>query len=324
MRVLITGATGLLGNNLVRVLLEDQYQVTAAIRTRTTPRSLAGLNVDTAFMDLNEPKSIAAAMGDFDVVIHSAAKIQLGWSGLDESRQTNVEGMLHLAKAARLRKMRMILVSTVDALAPGSWDRPATETDRDPAKPSCSYVVSKREAEEAFAQEVERGLDGLIVQPGFMVGPWDWRPSSGEMMLSVAKYFTPLAPSGGCSVVDVRDVACGIVSAIEHGVTGENYILGGHNLSYFDLWEKIAVASGSRGPIGKLPAWINSIAGMAGDAQYRVFGSEPTVNSAATQMGQLVHWYSSSKAEKALGYQIGSIEDALADAWQWFKANDYA
>ena len=324
MRILVTGATGLLGNNLVRILLEEGHQVTVTIRTRSNPKSLDGLAVETVFCDLAKPDSIADIMQPFDAVVHSAAMIQIGWSALEQSRKVNVAGTLHLARAARLRNIRMIHVSSVDALAVGNLDRPGTESEREPAKSSCSYVVSKREAEEAFAQEVESGLDGIIVQPGFMVGPWDWKPSSGEMQLAVAKTWTPLAPSGGCSVVDVRDVACGIVSAINHGKAGENYILGGRNMSYFDLWCMMAKISGGRSPIGKLPGWINLLAGMSGDLATRITGREPTVNSAATQMGQMVHWYSSSKAEQALGYKIGSVEDALADAWDWFQRHGYA
>ena len=144
------------------------------------------------------------------------------------------------------------------------------------------------------------------------------------MLLSVAKYWTPLAPSGGCSVVDVRDVACGILSAIEHGQRGENYILAGKNMSYFELWRLMAKVSGGRAPVGKLPSWINSLAGAFGDLRNRIFNAEPTVNSAATQMGQIVHFYSSNKAEQALGYKVGNIEDALSDAWDWFQSYGYA
>ena len=325
MHVLVTGATGLLGNNLVRILARDGHQVTAAIRTHSVPQPLQGLSVDSVYCDFNKPQTINKAMGDYDAIVHSAAVIQLGWSGLEQSRIVNVEGTAELAKAARLRKIRMVYVSSVDSLAAAESDGvPKSESDRDPSKPACSYVVSKREAEEAFAEQVELGLDGVIVQPGFMVGPWDWKPSSGEMMLSVAKYWTPLAPSGGCSVVDVRDVACGIVSAIEHGRSGQNYILGGHNISYLELWRMMATICGSHGPLAKLPAGINALAGKFGDLHFRLLGREPTVNSAATQMGQLLHWYSSEKAQRELGYKIGSVEDALHDAWDWFKANGLA
>ena len=323
MRILLTGATGFLGNNLLRILLEDGHQVTVTFRQQSDPRPFLGLDVEKVAADLNDPATLKAAVAKSDLVIHAAAMIQIGWTKLAQSRKVNVEATRHLAQAARLQGIRMIHVSTVDALALGSFNRPATELDIEPSKPKFTYVVSKREAELAFAEQVSAGLDGVIVSPGFMVGPWDWKPSSGQMMLAVAKQFTPLAPSGGCSVADVRDVACGIVSAIEHGKTGESYILGGENVTYFDLWKRMAKVVGSRPPIAKLPGLINSTAGRVGDLMGKLSGKEPTVNSAATKMGSLVHWYSSDKATKELGYQIGDVDVALADAWDWFKSNGY-
>ena len=73
----------------------------------------------------------------------------------------------------------------------------------------CPYVVSKQAGEQAVRQQIEAGLDAVIVHPGLMFGPWDWKPSSGRMMLQVARNFTPMAPTGGCSICDVRDVAAG-------------------------------------------------------------------------------------------------------------------
>lgn len=324
MRILLTGATGFLGNNLLRLLLEDQHEVTVTVRQHSDMRPLQGLDVEKIQYDLSIPTTIVQALDGIDLLIHSAAMIQIGWSKLDESRRINVDATRELAIAARLKQIRMIHVSTVDALTTGTLERPATEQDIEPAKPAFSYVVSKREAEQVFRREIALGLDGVIVNPGFMVGPWDWKPSSGQMMLAVAKRFTPLAPAGGCCVVDVRDVACGIISAIEHGETGANYILGGENVTYFDLWKRMARICGSRPPVGTLPGGINWMAGRIGDLWARCMAQEPLVNSAATAMGSLNHWYSSDKAIGELGYRIGDVDTALADAWDWFKAYGYA
>ena len=222
----------------------------------------------------------------------------------------------------------MVHISTVDTLAECPADSPGDESATEPMKPACAYVVSKRDAEAAFLDEVAHGLDGIIVNPGFMVGPRDWRPSSGEMMLAVAKTFTPLAPAGGCSVADVRDVAAGVVLALERGVAGERYILGGHNVTYLELWNAMARATGSRGPIGKLPTGVATMAGRAGDLWGRLSGTEPQVNSAVVAMGQIHHWYSSQKAIDHLGYDYrdreATLNGSLEESWQWFKDNGYA
>lgn len=323
MRILITGATGFLGNTLVRALLKQNHQVLAAIRHSSNLKALDGLDIETVHLNLNDASEVRMALEDVDVVIHCAALIQIGWTKLEQSRKVNVEATAIIAEAARRKKIRMIHVSSVDALGLGSKEDIADETKLDPPKPACSYVVTKREAESAVVLELANGLDAVIVNPGFMVGPYDWKPSSGEMMLTLAKTFIFYAPAGGCSVVDVRDVADGIVSAIKHGRSGERYILAGENLSYFDLWTMMANAMNRRTPKKVLPDWIAKTAGKVGDFWSRFLSEEATVNSAATQMGQLNHFYSSEKAKQELGYVIGSVEDAIHDAYDWFIANGY-
>lgn len=324
MRILITGATGFLGNNLVRTLLADGHEVAVTMRQSSNRKPLDGLPVEILNIDFDNASDIAMALTDVEVVVHAAAVIQIGWTKLEESRKFNVEVTSQIAQAARRKNCRMIYVSSVDALGAATEQEIGDEEKLDPPQPPCSYVVSKRESESAFFLEVAKGLDGLIVNPGFMVGPYDWKPSSGAMMLAVATTFTPLAPAGGCSVADVRDVAEGIVSAIKHGQSGQRYILGGENMSYLELWTMMARVCKSKGPRNQLPDWLARLAGKAGDFWTSVSGNEPQVNSAATQMGQMFHYYSSDKAKLELGYRVGSIEDALHDAWDWFLANGYA
>ncbi len=323
MRILLTGATGLLGNNLLRMLLDDGHNLTVTHRPHSDLRPLDGLAVERIVCDLDRPGEIVAALEGMDWLIHSAALIQLGWTKLDAARRINVQATRQLAQAARLKNVRMIHVSTVDALASANDIEPATESDVDPSKPSCTYVLTKREAEREFLEQVDRGLQGIVVNPGLMFGPWDWKPSSGQMILAVGTQFTPLAPCGGISIVDVRDVASGIISALQYGRLGERYILAGENTSYYDLWVRMARIAGSRPPIGKLPRWINWSAGKVGDWLSRFLEQELVVNSAATQMGALRHWYSSEKARQELGYTIGEVDIALADAWDWFKIYGY-
>lgn len=323
MRILVTGATGFLGNNLVRALLKQNHEVVVTLRSSSNRKSLDGLSVEPLDVDLNKTSDIAMALTDIDVVIHAAAMIQIGWTKLEASRKINVDATAKIAEVARRKNVRMIYVSTVDALGKTTEHEIGDETKLDPPNIGSTYVVTKREAESAVILEVANGLDAVIVNPGFMVGPYDWKPSSGEMMLAIAHQLIYFAPAGGCSVVDVRDVADGIISAIEHGRTGQRYILGGENMTYFDLWTMMANVMNRRTPKRKLRNWLAGAAGKFGDVLGRFLPNEPQVNSAATQMAQTYHWYSSEKAKRELGYQIGSVEDALRDAWDWFKLHGY-
>jgi dihydroflavonol-4-reductase len=323
MRILVTGATGFLGNNLVRALLQQGHEVVVTLRSSSNRKSLDGLPVEAMDVDLNKTSDIAMALTGVDVVIHAAALIQIGWTKLEASRRTNVEATAKIAEVARRKSVRMIYVSTVDALGATTEHEIGDETKLDPPNLGATYVVTKREAESAVILEIANGLDAVIVNPGFMVGPYDWKPSSGEMMLAIAHQLIYFAPAGGCSVVDVRDVADGIISAVEHGRTGQRYILGGENMTYFDLWTLMARVMNRRAPKRKLGNWLAGAAGKVGDALGRILPHEPQVNSAATRMAQDFHWYSSEKAKRELGYRIGSVEDALRDAWDWFQLHGY-
>jgi len=323
MRVLLTGATGFLGNNLLRQLRQAGHEVQITLRSGAGGRALEGLDYDPIYGDLSDVDRLVGEVSDFDVLIHSAALIQIGWSRLAESRQVNVQATEKLAEFCRRTGRRMIHVSTVDTLAHAPNGQPRSEADREPNKPAISYVVSKREAEQKLEQQIARGLDGIIIHPGFMLGPWDWKPSSGEMMLAIANAPAPLAPAGGCSAVDVRDVAQGILAAMERGRSGERYILGGANVSYLELWQKMAAVVGKRGPRSKLPNWIARTAGAFGDVAAKLMRKEPVVNSGATAMGQLQHFYSSEKAIRELGYQIGSLDEAVEAEWRFLTDYGY-
>ena len=323
MCTLVTGATGLVGNNVTRLLLEQGRQVRVMVRESSDPRGLEGLNVQRVVGDVRDGDAVRQACRGAAQVIHAAAHVHIGWSGLDLQRAINVQGTGHVAQAAREEGIRMVHVSSVDALAVGSPSQPATEDLEPGGKTPCSYVVTKREAEQVVLDVVGAGLDAVIVNPGFMLGPWDWKPSSGRMLLEVARRFTPLAPTGGCSVCDVRDVVAGILAALEGGTTGQRYILGGYNETYFDLWKLFARVTGGRPPWGRAGRAGQVLAGRAGDLVGWLTGREPDVNSASVAMSRLFHYYSSARAERDLGYCNRPLEESVEDAWRWFQTHGY-
>jgi len=324
MTTLVTGATGLVGNNVVRLLRCEGETVRALVRDTSDPRPLAGLEVEAVIGDIRDIESVRRAMAGVSQVVHSAARVHIGWTGLESQRAINVEGTRNVATAARDANAKMVHVSSVDTLGVGSPDLPADEDSPREGKVPCSYVTTKREAEQAFLDEVSRGLEGIVVNPGFMLGPWDWKPSSGRMLLEVARRFTPFAPKGGCSVCDVRDVAAGILAALQRGTIGRRYILGGENLTYFDLWKRIINLTGGTAPICRAGPLMRIIAGRGGDLIGKITGREPDVNSASVGMSDLYHYYSIARAQRELGYVVRPLEESIADAWSWFQAEGYA
>ena len=324
MITLVTGATGLVGNNVVRMLCDTGAAVRVLVRDTSDPRPLAGMQVESAIGDVCDLESVRRAASGVGRVVHAAAQVHIGWSKLGSQRAINVEGTRNVAVAAREANAKMVHVSTVDALGIGSPDLPADEESPREGKVLCSYVVTKREAEQAFLDEVSRGLKGVVVNPGFMLGPWDWKPSSGRMLLEVARRLTPFAPKGGCSVCDVRDVASGILATLDRGVPGRRYILGGENVTYLDLWKRIAKVTGGSAPICRAGPMLRILAGRSGDAIGKLIGREPDVNSAAVKMSNLYHYYSIARAQQELGYVVRPVDESIADAWSWFQTQGYA
>ena len=323
---LVTGATGLVGNNVVRQLAARGQGVRVLVRGRgeAVDRAFAGLPVERRCGSLDDDAGLAAAADGAAVVIHAAALVHCGWRHLDEMRAVNVDGTRRVARAARLAGARLVHVSSVDAIGLRADGLPADEETPPGGMPECPYVVTKREAEAAVLEEVARGLDAVIVNPVYMLGPWDWKPSSGRMLLEVAAGKGLFAPPGGNDFVDVRDVAAGILAAVERGRTGCRYILGGHSLSYLDAWRVFARVSGRMQPLGMAPAVTVRIAGWLGDAASLFTRRERPVNSAATAMSMLAHNFSSRRAMAELGYTFRPLEATVQDAWDWFLEHGYA
>jgi len=331
---LVTGGTGLVGNNVVRLLLNRGTAVRVLLRPGQLPvdgqsrqavagGAFAALPVDMVAAALHDEAEMQRAVDGAACVVHSAAMVHVGWRHLAEMRHVNVEGTRIVARAARRAGARLIHVSSVDAIGLRSDGAPADEDTPPGGMLECPYVVTKREAEAAVLEEVEQGLDAVIVNPVYMIGPWDWKPSSGRMLLEVAAGRGLFAPPGSNDFVDVRDVAQGIVAAIARGRTGRRYILGGEPLSYLDAWRVFARVSGRMQPLGIAPWPFVRVAGWCGDLAGLLSRRELPVNSAATGMSMLPHNFRCDRAESELGYTRRPFEAAAQDAWDWFVGHGY-
>jgi dihydroflavonol-4-reductase len=280
------------------------------------------LEVEIVEGDLSQADTLASAIEGCEAVIHSAAFIHIGWQKLALSRQVNVEGTKSIIEACLKHQARLIHISTVDTLpAAVSKDQPIDERGLGGVpKTPCAYVISKTEAEQAVRLAIQqRGLEAVILHPGFMLGPYDWKPSSGRMFLEVNKAPIVAAPPGGCSLCDARDVATAVVNSVQQGVPGENYILAGENLSYQELWTRMLQTSGRRRRVFRLGPGIRWLGKSLDLANRTLPIREGDVNGAAIAMGGLNHFYDSGKALRQFGYQTRITNQTLSDAWAWLS-----
>jgi dihydroflavonol-4-reductase len=242
---------------------------------------------------------------------------------MEEARAINVAGTRNVAEAALQANARMVHVSSIDALAQWRGGPPVTEETPITGGVLCPYVVSKREAEQVVLDLADRGLLASIVNPGFMVGPNDWKPSSGTMLISVASGWGLWVPTGSNCFCDVRDVADGILAALERGQAGRRYILAGPTMTYRQAWRLFAEVSGGTPPLFPVGPLVRYGAGYVGDVVALLTRHEPLVNSAATAISAQRRDFSSARAEAELGYRVRPLRESAADAWAWFKAHGY-
>ena len=341
MRILVTGATGLLGNSILRQLWSStDHDPVVLVRQEPDPVVFDESEADAAPSDrsleivrqafasespISDESELQDALNDcvaaVDAVIHCAAKIHLGWRKMDESMAINRDGTRRLAKACLRTNKKLVHIGTVNSIALGSKSTPADEStsfDHAGGQVGCSYVESKRAANREVLSAVKQGLDAVILHPGFMLGPWDWKPSSGRMLLELGKGWKPIAPRGGCSVCDARDVAKAVVSAVDRPIEpGRQFILAGHNWTYRRLWTEMAARMGTRPPVRSLGPGVEYLAGLFGDLWTRCSGRENDLNSAQIAMSGQFHWYNSRRAIRELGYEIRPAEETLDDAIAW-------
>jgi dihydroflavonol-4-reductase len=325
MKTLVTGASGLVGNNVVRLLVERGETVRALVREGSDPRPLLNLPVDIRRGDVCDGEAVLRAAEGVDRVVHAAAEVRMGYLGMKQAERVNVGGTRRVLEAVGRVGARLIHVSSADTLSMGTPDRPADEDTPSQPAVACPYILTKRAAEEAVFEAARAGLDVVVVNPTYMLGPWDWKPSSGRMLLNVGRGRGWWSPPGGNDFSDVRDVAAGVLLAAEKGERGRRYLLGGVAMSYLEAWRLIARTAGVRGPIGaahrKMPlVWLT---GGLGSLWGRMTGREPVINLAAVRMAGLSRWVSSDRARGELGYRTRPVEETVRDAWEWFRSYGY-
>jgi len=331
MKVFLTGGTGLLGNNIARQLSDRGDQVVALVRTQPADEIFEGVNVEFVRGDLNSKAAIDQAIERCDAVIHSAALIHIGWERMEESMRANRDGTEVIAQTAQRHRKPMVHIGTVNTLAmppqrlfgSSSGGSLLLADERTPITPEtmqvpCAYVLSKRASVDVVQQQITHGLDARIVHPGFMLGPWDWKPSSGRMLLELGRRtYVPACPTGGCSVCDVRDVAAGTLAALDRGQCGRHYILAGENLTYRRLWQEMARRMRRPVPVLPIGPLIRACAVACGNVTRSVTGVETDINSAALKISSQMLWFDSSRARAELGYTNRGLSETLDDAAQW-------
>jgi dihydroflavonol-4-reductase len=320
MKILITGADGLLGSNLCRLLLEQGHELNVLLHPQSKSTSLDELNIVKYEGDILKPETIEPAMQDCDAVIHAAANTSVWPARSAMVRKVNVEGTKNMVNTAIKKGIKRFVYigsgSSVNASGGASKYRFAGE------KFGLDYIDSKYDAMQYVFSKKEE-ISCIAVLPTFMVGAFDSLPSSGKLIQTLALGKLKFYSGGGRNFVHVNDVANAIANGLTLGGNGNWYIAGGENLSYKEYFDKVASIVNKPAPKMKMPNFLIKIAGNFGSLMGAITKKPPMITKQIATISCEDQFVDSSKTIKELKMPQTPIETAINDCYQWFKENNY-
>ena len=325
MRLFVTGGSGFVGGNLVRLLVAEGHQVRALMRPSSPLTTLKDLPVELIQGDITNP-DLSSLMRGCQGVFHVAAHYSLWQADRELLYKSNVTGTANVLAAARAAGVeRTVYTSSVAAIGVHGRGQSANESDQSPVEKLVgSYKKSKFLAEQEALKAAHLGQDVVIVSPSSPIGPGDIKPTpTGDIILRFLRGQMPFYLPTGLNFIDVRDVARGHLLALERGRTGERYILGHQNLSLKALLDLLAEITGQKAPEYALPAWIPYMAAWMDENLLTLLGKTPTIPVDGVRMAGQFMYYDASKAVRELGLPQTPVNIALQDAVAWFGEHGY-
>jgi dihydroflavonol-4-reductase len=324
--VFVTGATGLLGNNLVRALLRAGHRVRALVRSEEKGRRLlSDVEVEIVKGDMQDVAAFASALEGCDAVLHTAAYFREYYQPGDHAahlERINIDGTLELMAAADARRVAtFVQVSSSGAVgmpangSPGDEDTPAAEWQM-----ANGYFRSKVEGDRrirAFAPK--NGMKVIEILPGWMWGPGDAGPTAaGQLVLDFAAKRVPVVPEGGTSTVDARDVAAAMVAAMDRASHGDRFIVGGQYRDLAAILLDLEAITGVRGPRLRVPYVLVLCFAFVLELVARMTGGKLLVSREAVRMMRARHVVSSARAERGLGVTFRPFAETARDVVAWY------
>ncbi|WP_244071958.1 hopanoid-associated sugar epimerase [Nitrosomonas sp. PY1] len=327
MRSLVTGATGFLGSAVMRCLLRAGHEVRVLVRENSNLMNISNFPVEVFEGDLRNRVSLERALANCQNLFHVAADYRLWVPDPDTMYAINVEGTQSLIMAASNAGLEHIVyTSSVATLGLTADGTPANE------ETPCSLesVIGNYKRTKFLAEQVvkrltqELSLPLVIVNPSTPIGPCDIRPTpTGRLVIDALTERMPAYVNTGLNIAHVDDIAFGHLLALQHGKAGERYILGGDNMSLFQILQSIDEINGSPKKRIKIPTDLMLPIAWCMEKIAALTNTEPRATQDSIRMAKKQMYFSSDKAIQQLGYQYRPAYDALKDAVSWFKENNY-
>jgi dihydroflavonol-4-reductase len=322
--VIVTGATGHIGNVLIRELLAAGRVVRALVLPDDDKRPLAGLNVEIVYGDITDPESLKSAFAGAELVFHLGGIVTImpGMAGILE--RVNVGGMRNVIAACRAAgARRLVYTSSIHAIAEPPHGTVIDESQPfDPDRVLGDYARSKARATLLLLDEVRKGgLDAVICCPTGVIGPYDYGISNiGQLILDFASGHLKSYVSGAYDFVDVRDVAHGLILAADKGQAGRHYIFSGAQVQVPELMAELARDIGYPAPTYRIPTMIARAAGILASVYYRLLRRKPVFTAYSIDVLRSNSLVSSERAREELGFTSRPWQESIRDHVEWFRS----
>jgi dihydroflavonol-4-reductase len=327
MRVLVLGATGFIGGQVARALVECGYDVRALRRATSSTLALDGLPVELVVGDLRDRAALLAAMRGVEAICHVAGYYPPNSLAPRRSLRQAVGGMRAVLECARASGVgRVVYTSSLSTIGRPPPSR-ALADERDsylPGSVADPYFDAKWTMEAEAFRAVAAGQDIVVLCPTAVFGPGDVKPTTGTLLLAQARGLLPAYIEGRANIVDVRDVARAHVAALDRGRSGERYILGGHNTTVGAALRVAARLAGVAPPRVRVPTRLALLLGKLAEAASLAIPRRPLLPlGEVIEMVRHGQHYDCGKARAELGLAGRPLEQTLRDSLDWFREHGY-
>jgi dihydroflavonol-4-reductase len=321
-RFFVTGGTGFLGSHLVGKLL-SLPDTTVRILSRGANRWATTTGVEVVYGDVLDAAVVERASREVDGIFHLAGFVSRDRRKAADLFDVHIQGTNNICESAiRNGSPRVVVVSSSGTIAASRV--PVMHNENSPFTNEVAggwpYYLSKIYQEKlALSFHETRGLPVVIVSPSLLLGPEDDRRSSTDDVLLFIRKKIPNIPAGGLNFIDVRDAAEMLVRAMESGVPGRRYLLGGHNMTVKEFFSMIERMSGVRGPKLELPeTWSRGGAGIL-RGLYKIVGQNYPLDDVTVEMAYRFWYVDNSRAKAELGLNPRPAEETLKDTIAYLK-----
>jgi dihydroflavonol-4-reductase len=332
--ILVTGGTGLIGAHLLFELSAGEEKIRALKRPTSSLQSVKEIfsfydpeNADVRFSKiewadgtLDDVFALEDALIGVDKVYHCAALVSFDARDRDALMKINAEGTANLVNACLDAEVKKLChVSSTAAIGRTKENAIITEkTVWKNAPENTWYAISKYNAEREVWRGVEEGLPAVIVNPCVILGPADWNTGSSAMFRNAykgMKFYT----EGANAVVDVRDVVQCMKTLMESNIEAERFLIIGENISFRNLFDKIALAFGKKPARYKAGKLLSGFAWRLERIRTFIFGGKSLLTKETARAAHRTHVYDAGKIKKQLGIDFRTADEAIKNAVRFFK-----